>query len=66
MPEPGEHESLRARLRRRRRDDDDELEGAWDEPGSDELMDFEVLTRVLQEGQLADLERDRKIARRGE
>jgi len=29
-------------------------------------MDFDTLARVKQEGQLADLERERKIVRRGE
>jgi hypothetical protein len=64
MPEHERAHEVSDRLRRRRRDDDPE--GAWDEPGSDELMDFEILTRVKQAGLEAELERDRKIARRGE
>jgi hypothetical protein len=60
-----EHERLRDRVRARLHGEEP-LEGEWDEPGSDELMDFDTLARVKQEGHLADLARERKIARRGE
>jgi hypothetical protein len=38
---------------------------AW-QPGSDELMETDVLARVRHEGELAEQERERKRARRGE
>jgi hypothetical protein len=41
-------------------------EDAWSEPGSDELMDFEVLVRIRREAIEAELARERKIRRRAE
>jgi hypothetical protein len=45
---------------------ENELNGEWEEPGSDELMDPEVLERVKAEGEEAERRRERKIERRGE
>jgi hypothetical protein len=45
---------------------ENELDGKWEEPGSDELMDRKILERVKEEGEKAELERQRKIDRRGE
>ena len=53
----------RDRLRDRHQDKDD---GEWDEPGSDELMAFEILARVKAEGHKAEIQRERKILRRSE
>jgi hypothetical protein len=51
---------------RRLRGDREPQDGDWDELGSDDLMDFDVLARVKAEGHKADIERERKIQRRSE
>lgn len=43
-----------------------DVDDAWDEEGSDRLMDFDVLVRIRQIAQLVEIERARRIARRGE
>jgi hypothetical protein len=60
--DPGRHGDWLDRIHRRRGTRD----GEWDEPGSDELMDFHVLARVRQIGYEADAQRERKMRRRGE
>ena len=44
----------------------EEIDGAWDEEGSDQSMDFDVLVRVKQEALEMELRRERRIARRAE
>jgi len=45
---------------------EDKRDGEWHEKGSDARMDIKVLARVITEGQVADLKRERKIVRRAE
>jgi hypothetical protein len=60
MSEPTWRDKLRA-IRHQEKDN-----GEWEEPGSDDLMAFEVLARVKAEGELAEAHRERKIQRRSE
>ena len=46
--------------------DTDGNEDAWTEPGSDELMPFEILARIREEAIGVELDRQRRVERRGE
>lgn len=47
-------------------DEPDGIVDAWSEEGSDQLMDFAVLTRIRQEAIAVELKRQRRLERRGE